>query len=460
MISRRLDTTGVRPLSIAAFVLALLLSLSGCDPLGVESPDIVQPDDLTGEAGLNALLNGARADFAVAYGGSARGTGEQGIVATSGLLADEIVHSGTQNDRVQLDARRAEDRNERSLQTYRSLQRAREAAESAVDRFAASEELSADAKSRGLAELRSLAGYSYVFFGEAYCSGVPISSVSGGEITFGSPQTSDELFQSAASKFSTAAQDAESAGADNLSNLAMVGRGRALLNLGRYQEAAEAVSGVPVEFNYDIRFSGNSDRQANGITAAINEFERLSTVNAEGDEGVDYLAAHTNGDPRTPFEKDPDDGVGFDSSVELFLQLKYPGRDSPIPVASGVEARLIEAEAALQRGAMGEFETIHNSLRARLGTDAVGSIETDTMSREEAITFHFRERALWFWLTAHRLGDMRRLVEQYGRSVEDVYPSGPYFKPQYNEYGQAVTLIVPFQERNNPNFNGCIDRGV
>ena len=40
----------------------------------------------------------------------------------------------------------------------------------------------------------------------------------------------------------------------------------------------------------------------------------------------------------------------------------------------------------------------------------------------------FRERAFWMYFTSHRIGDLRRLVRQYGRAQETVWPSGNYFK--------------------------------
>ena len=65
----------------------------------------------------------------------------------------------------------------------------------------------------------------------------------------------------------------------------------------------------------------------------------------------------------------------------------------------------------------------------------------------------FKERAYWLYLTAHRTGDQRRLVRQYGRSIASVYPSGPYFKG--GSYGTDYVLPVSADERNNPNFQGC-----
>ena len=62
----------------------------------------------------------------------------------------------------------------------------------------------------------------------------------------------------------------------------------------------------------------------------------------------------------------------------------------------------------------------------------------------------FHERAYWMYLTSHRLGDLRRLIKQYGRAVNAVFPNGLYFKG--GTYGTDVNVPVPQQEQNNPNF--------
>jgi hypothetical protein len=35
---------------------------------------------------------------------------------------------------------------------------------------------------------------------------------------------------------------------------------------------------------------------------------------------------------------------------------------------------------------------------------------------------------MWMYLTIHRWGDMRRLIRQYGRTQDKVFPTGTYFK--------------------------------
>ena len=68
----------------------------------------------------------------------------------------------------------------------------------------------------------------------------------------------------------------------------------------------------------------------------------------------------------------------------------------------------------------------------------------------------FRERAFWTFSRGQRLGDMRRLINQYGRTEANVFPQGVHYKG--GTYGTDVNLPVVTDERNNPNFKGCTDR--
>jgi hypothetical protein len=68
------------------------------------------------------------------------------------------------------------------------------------------------------------------------------------------------------------------------------------------------------------------------------------------------------------------------------------------------------------------------------------------------------------YLSGHRLGDLRRLVRQYGRSADAVFPGGGGAQyvidgnPKGGVFGSEVNLPVPFDEINNPNFSQCINR--
>jgi hypothetical protein len=79
----------------------------------------------------------------------------------------------------------------------------------------------------------------------------------------------------------------------------------------------------------------------------------------------------------------------------------------------------------------------------------------------------FRERAYWLFLTAHRVGDLRRMIRQYGRGAETVFPTGAYSSNgRTTIYGTDTSFPIPVEELNNPevpqnpppNLKGCINR--
>jgi hypothetical protein len=295
----------------------------------------------------------------------------------------------------------------------------------------------------------SLAGYSYLFFAEYFCSGVPFSTLTDDGIDFGQPQTRDEILTTALAKFDSALTFANDNQRDDLANLAMVGRGRVLLNQGNFAEAATAVSAVPTGFNYAIEGSTNSARQNNGIWNYTVNFFGFSVPEREGTNGLPYQSAN---DPRVPWEDSQN--VGFDGETPFFIQGKYPVKESETVLASGVEARLIEAEAAHQANNTGTFLNRINTLRGSIGLGNVALPATPVLR----VDLLFRERAFWLYLTGHRLGDMRRLVRQYGRAESAVFPTGDYHKG--GAYGSDVNFPVSSDERNNPNFEACLDRNA
>jgi starch-binding outer membrane protein, SusD/RagB family len=177
-------------------------------------------------------------------------------------------------------------------------------------------------------------------------------------------------------------------------------------------------------------------------------------------------------DPRVRYQRTTARAIDF--PYAHFWQLKYPQRGSSIPLATGIEARLIEAEAALRRGDLVTFLAKHNELRAtRPRLAPVSLIDVTAMTQAQRVDLHFQERAFWLWLTGQRLSDMRRLVRQYNRPQETVFPTGTFgrylfaapsvpddaleFRVQ-GTYGTDVNFPVPFDEQNNPNFEACINR--
>lgn len=432
----RIETARVAPGLRWAAAGLMALAVGACDTdsiLEVPDPDVVSVPVFQDPTNLPGVRAGVIREFARALGGTQNNEGGQIIV--SGTLADEIYHSGTFTDRQEVDARATTLVNGSNTTAFFWIQRARNHAEQAAGLFAESDQAGSD----GHAEVLALAGYSYVIVGENYCSGVPFSTIPiSGPQTFGQPRTTDEIFGLAEARFDAALALNPSAG---LAHLIRVGRGRALLDRGQFAEAAQAVADVPTDFEHVVAYSDAVLDAYNAVWNLVNAEKRWSAAGSEGTNGLPFL---TWDDPRTPANLT---GPAFDNRVPHYAQMVYPGPGSDVALATGVEARLIEAEAALRSGDRGTFFAKHNEVRATAGLDAL----SDTGQTDDAlIDLHFAERAAWMWLTSHRLGDLRRLVRQYGRSATSVFPVGP------TELGEArgdhVALPVPFDETNNPNF--------
>lgn len=436
-----------RWLPFAAAVVAGAVAVA-CDLTDASDPDIVRPEDLESEAGIATLRAGAIADLHIALSGNASGHGASpGVILFGGMLSDEYFSSSTFPTRNDFDKRSIPPRSVARDPIFGPLHRARASARRAAE---AVQEFSDPSQDPRFAEMKALEGLALVFFGEDFCSGVPVSGIADdGTLEFGQPLTIQELFERALQSLDEAR--GQTGGSDRSANLARVVTGRAMLNVGRFQEAAEVVAPVPTDFQYELEHSGASRVQENGIYSQTAVRRQWSLADGEGENGLPFRSAD---DPRVPWSRTPGQ-VGQDGQTPYFNQEKYPSASSPVAAATGIEARLIEAEAALQAGETSTFEQIHNDLRARVG---LPEIDADTMSASERVDFHFRERGLWFFSDGHRLGDLRRLVRQYGRAAEDVFPSGPWHKG--GTYGTDVNIPIPPQEENNPNFQGCLNRGA
>ncbi len=435
-------------MTIARTLLIAALALStGCGLLDTDQPNIVEPGDVESEAGAEARRVGAIADFAFAQDGD--GTQfEDGHILLSGLMADEFVLSTTPPTEQEVDQRRVFENNVTLFDLFHNLHRARAAAEAAA---VALRELRVEPEAdAAIGEMLSLAGLTYVFFGESFCSGVPFSRVEGEEIVFGNPQATEEMFQTAVSRFDAALAEPGTVAeeAQEIAYLASVGKGRALLNRGLFTEAAAAVAAVPTEFQYLTEHAESPLRLQNAIFSYGTGF-LWSVSDQEGGAGLPFRTAE---DPRVPFEDTED--VGLDGTTPQFTLLKYPDASASVVVADGIEARLIEAEAALQSSDLPGMTTILNDLRAIQDLDPLAV----PGNQAEGVDLLFSERAFWMFATGHRLGDMRRLIRQYGRTAETVFPSGVYLKG--GGYGDDVNLPIPQEEGNNPNSNGCLDRNA
>jgi len=470
-----------------------VLAVAACD-LQVQDPDIVTPGTVEGPEALPTVRAAALGDFTLAYSGSgADGSGgTEGIIQMGGLLGDELINTETFPTRIEIDRRNTQVTNGTMGTWFRTLSRARRSTEFAAQAYQTSAPVLNT--QTGYPEMVSLSGYLYLFFAENWCSGVPFSTINpDGSFTFGAPLTSTQMYDSAVARF-TRAQSAAfaldtTAGVNAAARrtqlwLASVGLARATLDRDGPVAAAGVLAAVtppvPGTFAYLVTHTENTARQHNGVFNAINTNERYGVANREGSFAAGSCTASTNctgtgpglpyrsdADPRVRFLRTPATDVGFDSRTPQFDQKRYINRRTSVPLASGLEAAIIRAEALLAAGASAAYIPLLDSLRAAppsylwsADTTAIAAMGTltDPGAAATRVDQFFKERTYWLWLTGHRLGDMRRLMRSYGRTEAQVFPTGAYFKQNLQYDGTDVNFPVPIDEENNPNFNQCTDR--
>jgi hypothetical protein len=438
-----------RALGIGAAI--AMIACSRDTLLEVETPDQITPGQANSPAGAAALRVAAIGNFATFYAGGSF----HGLAITSGLLSDEIesARGGTEH----VDSRALNESVQPLNNTWSFVGQAHTQlirAIKAVDEFAPSGSATeAATKATQLAQMYALRGMLYVLVGESYCNGVPLGNAD--DLAPATTiYTNEELFTAALTLFDSAATIAGNTTADQpIRNLIAVGRGRALVDLNRHADAATAVAAVPTNFVYNVAYSTTSIVNSiyNWMFGTLN----YAPADREGGNGPDYVSAR---DPRVTVVRDAAGNAtrrNGQDGLPHYVQNVYARGDAPVPLATGAEARLIEAEAALKAGNAATYLTKVNDARANGAVTGLAPL-TDPGSATARLDQLFRERAFWFWGQAHRVGDLRRLVRQYNRSAETVWPTGPYFKG--GAYGTDQNLVPSQAERNNPDYTGCADR--
>ncbi|MEP6621398.1 MAG: hypothetical protein ABJE47_18875, partial [bacterium] len=303
-----------------------------------------------------------------------------------------------------------------------------------------------------------------------YCNGIPLGHTLAGVQTNGAPVTIAQAYDSANAHLDTAI--AMSGGADAgsvyINRAARVFKARVLIakDKANAPAAAALVAAVPTGYQYLMTFS--SIAGANGMWTLNNSTARISVADSFDATGTikNALPFASSNDPRVPAVNgavanpvvNPEDAV----TKPFYVSLLYKGQYDPLVLASGIDARMYEAEAKLQGGDIPGMMTILNAARAASPTigivkvAAMAPIATTPADANAATSLLFREKAFWTFGRGQRLPDLRRLIRQYGRTQDNVFPVGPYFKG--GTYGADVNYPIPSQEQVNPLFSACIDR--
>ncbi len=407
-----------------------------------------------------------------------------GLLPSAGLLADEFTWAYFVNEanyanvdaRVTVGGKGFQEAGDLPLQT---LLQGRLTLLSAVPLLETYEPTSSQAK---VGTAFALIGYTELLLAEDYCAGVPLDVLGSAKgVQYGVPLTTDSLLGAAEAAFDSAV--AHAAGDPTVASLAAVGLGRTRLDRGHFAEAAAAVSTVPTSFAYNTELQGGATAGAPRIFNFYGdqiESQGCGYVNVgdrKGGNGLNYLSAQ---DPRLIFDTtvaETCDAV-YASVVDSvwFYPVKFGNPPMAVPLATGIEARLIEAEAALHANNANTWAADLSALRADSADTHVtfnatqvpiAPDSTTLASNAAQVDFTFRERAFWLFGTGTRLGDLRRLIRQYGRDQSTVFPTGPYpngnnpFLPSpLPNYGADVSVTLPTPVGGfttpNPNYRGCM----
>ena len=396
---------------------------------------------LTVTVDLNRLFSGATTALAIAYHGNGLSPMREGQVTLSALASDEFLNAETFASRIAIDRRSLLSDNVTLRDAFRDLQAAR-----ATLDYASTQWQQNQPTSPGHGFLLTYAGFAEVIAAENWCSGTPTSTLSqSGTVVYGAQQSTSDLLAAAVSKFDQALAIANALGelGNSLAITARIGRARALLDLNDFTNAAATAGAVPTDFSTNL---GPSPTENNGIFEFQNVEHRWTVSDNEGGNGLPF---RSDGDSRIHFESI---GAGFDFVTPVFAQLKYPNAGAGTEIANGVEARLIEAEAFLRNGDLAAFTASINGVRVFYGLSPLIVPGNAAAARQTL----FKERAYSLWLTSHRLGDLRRLVSQYGLPANTVFPTGEY--PKGGVYGSDVNFPIPIDPVFNPTGMVCLDR--
>lgn len=448
--------TAVRVAS--AVTLAGSIAVAACSHdqlLGVQTPDIIDVGVANSPAGAQTFRVSALGNFARFIGGDLGGSSPLGLNLTGGMLGDEIfsARAGTEP----MDNRNINP-NSFPIDTWTQVGNTFTRLVRAINLL--TKYPPASGLNDQLAELHAQEGFVFTIVAEDYCNGVPFwDGVEGVNLKTVTLSTTD-MYNRAKAQFDSALTLATANSSTQY--LALVGKARMLVDINDYAGAAAITGPVPTNFVYNAQYSKLTTGMVNAIYDWMLGTRNFGASDKEGTNGLDYVSGR---DARILI--DPKTGRGQDGTLTPTLN-QYPGTDSPVPVATGIEARLIEAEAQLKASNPAWITTL-NTLRTT--PQKYGQVSTTSTSlaplvdpspglfgTPAQVDMLFRERAFWMYMTAHRLGDMRRLIRQYGRTQDKVFPTGSYFKG--GTYGTDVTLTPSQTETNNPNWQACTDRNA
>ncbi len=454
-----------RPAIATAAALALM---AGCSTykdqlLAPQQPGIIGPEQVGSPTAADALRIGALSRLKSATVGT---SGTETMYTMGGLLTDEWKSGDTFSQRVETDQRTIQTSNADVQNFYSAQHSARGAAKDAIDAL----KTYLPEPKANIAQMYWVLAVVEMQLGEAFCNGIPLGVTNNGIPEYGNPLTNQEVFAAALAHVDSglALATATDTFAVSTKNSLLVTKARIQIDQGNFAAAATTASGVPTNYRWYVTFSlTTADNPMWSFNASQKRWVVGDSFDTSGliKNALPFASAK---DPRVPVTGSSLNStlkVAFDNATQLVSEAIW-GRTDSAPIISGVDARLYEAEAKLQTNDYAGMMAILNALRA--SPQALGSAYSSPAmaalpvpaNQTDAINIYFREKAFWQFSRGTRLGDLRRLIRQYKRTQDQVFPTGTFHKNGNPPYGTDVNFPVTNNENPNPNFHGCIDRNA
>ena len=403
-----------------AVVAALLVPAAACDRLlEVENPSNVPIDALADPALMPTLEAAAVQQFQCAF---------VNFVVTAGTLSGEYwVSSNFVNShpwewrgvvQIKNEPGGCPGRNATSMGFYTPMQQARFQLDDLFKRATDFTDQEVPNRQRMLTEARAYAGYAYLILGETMCD----MTIDGGP-----KMTSQEVWTIAEARFTEAITLATALNDNSLKNMAIAGRARVRLDMGKLSDAAADARLIPANFVRNAEFSTSTQARENRIynTTVANDFLSVAPP---------YQNLTVNGAPDPRVKVQNMNRLGQDNATPFWRQLKVTSSTAPIPIASYIESQLILAEASTDQT---EKLAALNRVRALSNIAPLAGPVTDDIIIEE------RRRQLF--------SEGQRYVDMLRKKLP--FQSGTNRKGQ--TYSDLTCIPLPDVETlNNPNFKG------
>jgi hypothetical protein len=429
--------------------------------LAPQNPGVIDPGSVANTAAADALYVGALGRWKASMNGGGNNT--EALWNWQALFTDELQSGDTFSQRNDADSRSLQNNDQVLTPIYQAAQQARGRARDAINGLLAFD--TSPLGKQHVGEMYLMMGYVEMELGESFCNGIPLGETVNGAPVYTQPLTDADVFKQALARLDTALTflTATDAATVTIKQAVFTTRGRIKVDIGDFAGAAAEVSAtnVPTTFQYNFDYTQTTfDNEWWIMGTSVKRYTLGDSLNILGQIQNAIPFAHLN-DPRV---KVLNSGAPGEDNVTIFIDQGNWGRDDPIPPLSGVDARLIEAEARLQANDIPGMMTILNALRTTQQSLGVFKPATQAAlatpaSQAAATDLFFREKALWQFERGYRMGDLRRLVRQYGRTQDKVFPTGPFVRngTPSGTFGSQVAFPVPNHELNNPNFHGCLD---